>query len=107
MARPCGCRNIDATKIAGASGAKVGRNAKPGTNGVYELSQAPGCFQPYEGDYRRDSVYVVGLGTPTERLFYRNQRDAAIAYAKETDQSLLHLPAHNLCHTFMEQFFAA
>lgn len=107
MAKPCGCKNIDAPTIAGAQGIKVGANPKPGTNGVYEMSQAPGCFQPYEGDYRRDSVIVVGLGTPSEQLFMRRERDAAIADARAKDTTLLHLPAHNLCHAVMVGFFGS
>ena len=106
MAKGCGCRRIDAVQLANGANAKVGYNAKPGRNGVYELASAPGCFQPYEGDHRNESLFVVGLGTEQETIFLRKQRTEALEFAQSNDLHLFHLPAHNLCHYTMEEFYA-
>lgn len=106
MAKGCGCKRLDAVQLANSQGARVGYVAKPGRNGVYEMASSPGCFQPYEGDYRTQSVFVVGLGTEQETIFLRANRTEAIEYSKENRLELHHLPAHNLCHQAMEEFFA-
>lgn len=107
MAKGCGCKRVDAVQLASAQGARVGYTAKPGRNGVYELASAPECFQPYEGDHRNESVFVVGLGTESEQIFLRAARTQAIEYAQAYRLELHHLPAHNLCHYSMETFFAS
>lgn len=106
MARPCGCKQIDATKLASAQGVRQGF-VRPGTNGTYALHQAPGCTTPYDGDYRHDSVFVIGIGTDKERIFTRRQRTQALEYARDNDLRIDPLSAHALCSDVMVAFFGS
>lgn len=106
MSKPCGCGG-GGTPTANSEGAKTGFGVKVGTNGVTELASYEGCFQPYNGKRRGDSVYVVGLPSEPddERIFLRQQADDAIAYAKEKRLRLHHLPTRQLCHQAMVDTF--
>lgn len=89
-------------------GVKTGYAPKVGRNGVIELANYPDCFQPYTGRQRRESVFVVGLPSPSpghERIFLRKESKEAIAYAKESDQRLHHILTNMLCHDAMLAFF--
>lgn len=103
---PCGCKQVDAVMLASAMGIRHG-NARAGQNGVYELAQAPGCFSPYEGEYRFDSVFVIGLGTEQEKIFGRRKRNDALTYARDNKLRIDPLPAHNLCSEVMLAFFGS
>lgn len=92
--------------LASAQGVTQG-TARLGQNGVYELGTAPGCFTPYEGDYRHDSVFVIGLGTEGERIFGRRKRNEALEYARDNKLKIFPLPAHNLCSDVMLAFFGS
>ena len=84
---------------------RSGYAPKAGTNGVYELFAAPGCFEPYNGLSRRESVFVVGINTDDERIFPRSDSRDAKAYARETGARFHHLPANQLCATVMTELF--
>jgi hypothetical protein len=109
MAKPCGCGSAKGGRApTDPSGAKTGYSVPVGRNGVTELSQYPGDFQPYTGKQRHTSVFVVGLPSPEpghERIFLRKNSKEAIAYARETGQRLHHLPASQLPHQAMVDLF--
>lgn len=87
---------------------KTGYAPPVGQNGVVQLSSYPDCSQPYTGKQRSQSVFVVGLPSPSpgdERIFLRKQSKDAIAYARQTGQRLHHLAATQLCHQAMTEFF--
>jgi hypothetical protein len=76
-----------------------------GQNGVFELRDYPGCFRPYSGRRRAESLFVVGLGEEGERLFERKQNKVAIAYAKETKLRLTQLHVTQVCFEAVADLF--
>jgi hypothetical protein len=103
----CGCGSKALREEVGADLPRSGYMPPRGPNGVYELAASPGCFTPYQGAHRRDSVYVVGLNTEHERIFWRREVKDALRYAKENRLIINHLMAQDLCSQVMEEFFAA
>lgn len=103
----CGsCGKGPVTQIYGAQNVRTGLNPRAGTNGVYEMWHARGCFTPYNGAFRNKSVYVVGLMEgELEKIFDRSDAKAAVVYAQDNRLSLHHLPAQNLCTDVMSVFF--
>lgn len=102
----CGCGNIGLLS-PNTEGVRTGYTAAYDGNGMYQLSAAPGCDQPYSGDYRRESVYVVGIGTEGEQIFTRRRSREAIDYSKANGLKLNHLPCNALCDSVMREFFGS
>lgn len=72
---------------------------------MYKLRSHPGCFRPYSGRRRAETLFVVGLGEEGERLFERKNNKAAIAYAKETKLRLVQLHVTQVCFEAVADLF--
>ena len=72
---------------------------------MYELQSHPGCFQPYSGRRRAETVFVVGLGTEHEQIFQRKDNRAAIAHAKTTKGQLAQIHVTQICYEAAAELF--
>lgn len=72
------------------------------SDGVTRMaSESPdGPCEPYHGAFGGTYLYIVGLHTEHEKLFLRQNRRDAIAYAKERGNLLISnlLLARSFCH---------
>lgn len=71
---------------------------RPLVNGVYQLSSYPDCAAPYQGQNSETWVYVVGLGTPDERMFKRSDKAVMVDYYNSFNGTV------DLFHDFAERF---
>ena len=67
--------------------------------GTIMLQSAPDCVEPYNGAFRKVTVFVVGYGTDQETLFKRADRTPAIKFAKENRLTFDQVIAGQLCDT--------
>lgn len=68
------------------------------TQGAFPLASYPDCKGLHAGKYVGESVYVVGRGTPHEKLFKRLRGlPEASAYAMAHRLNLENLPNTTLC----------
>lgn len=72
---------------------------------MYELASHPDCFRPYSGRRRAETLFVVGLAEPGEKVFLRSDNKAAIRYAKETKLRLLQVHSTQLCYEAVAGLF--
>lgn len=72
---------------------------------MYALHSYPDCFVGYHGRHQNVDVFVVGLGTETERLFQKRDASEAIAYAKGGGGKLHRFTAVSLCSDAMYELF--
>lgn len=66
--------------------------------GYYATSNSGECSGTYHGSYTTASLWVVGAGTPEEKMFRTGQRGEAIRLANDADLPIDQLPAIKLCH---------
>lgn len=79
---------------------------RPDETGTIMLASMPDCTAPYQGAFRKSTVFVVGYGTEHEQLFKRSDRAAAIAAARATKSSLDQVIAGTLCAEAVDALFA-
>lgn len=76
--------------------------------GAYPLTGTyDGCtdLYPAGGPHAGDSVYVVGRGGPSQRLFPRRGLADASAYAREVKAQIENLPTTSLCAQAVDDLF--
>lgn len=100
----CGGKRADSPADTGLV---PGYTAKVTDNGMYQLGAWLECSEPYSGDYQREDVFVIGMGTEAERVFKRTDNEAAVKWAKESRTRLTRVTAHTLCHEAMVELFGS
>jgi hypothetical protein len=52
------------------------------------LPSYPDCSDPHVGEYRNDTFYVVGIGTPNESVFPSHRSKYASAFSRSFNPPL-------------------
>jgi hypothetical protein len=71
------------------------------------LTTAPECAEPYHGAFQGARIYVLGYGTPDERLFRKGDYLEATKLARTRNLTLDTVLAVNLCHDTMVELLQA
>lgn len=99
----CGCGSKRNPPPAGSRLAQY--SPSPGPNGVYEVSTHEGCFTPYNGARRMESLYIVGHNTDGQRIFSQWESKDALAYRKSSGLTLFRVHSTQLCSALVSEFF--
>lgn len=94
----CGCGQTRDQSIAGRMLRTGGTPLVLDDAGLYSMSEAPGCTEPYHGAFPAATVYVADLDGEFEKLFTRKDFDGASEYARRNDVDLVHVAVKQLCH---------
>jgi hypothetical protein len=78
---------------------------RPDETGTIMLQAAPECTEPYDGAFRKSTVFIVGYGTEHEQMFKRADRTLAISAARATNTTLDQVVAGQLCTDAVEALF--
>lgn len=91
----CGCKN----KKGLTPDSMHLTRSYPGVDetGTIMIQSAPDCIDPYQGPFRKVTVFVVGYGTEHETLFKKSERTAAIKKARSGKLTFDQVVAGSLC----------
>lgn len=103
---PCACKQGKDALLWDGRGL-TRSNPQPDDNGVYVLQADPECSTPYFGAFRGATVFIVGYGTASEKVYRRADRKPAIQDARENKLSIDQVPARALCHNLMVALLGA
>lgn len=75
---------------------------KPNERNMFPLEgEDAATIEPYHGNFRGSTVYVVGYGTEHEEVFTRGSRHEAFRIAVQKETTLSHLSATMFSHESM------
>lgn len=98
--QPCGACGGKKVGAARRAPAPVFEAAAPPSNdrGMYPfIGEAYDC-EAYHGAYLGTTLFLVGYGTPQERLYLRTRRAEAERFARDNNLSWDHISVRSLCH---------
>ncbi len=75
---------------------------------MYELQAYPGCFEPYNGTSRADTVFIIGYGTENEELFRKVNNRKAVGKARSFKPmlSFFQAPVTQICSQAIEELYS-